>query len=269
MFEIDQDRRPFIAGRSGKFPKRSFPYLLAGLLFMMPFPAFPARAELSGDQIIAKMEEATQINDGRYLIDLTAVRPGKEVRTSRMQVYVKDAAKVLARTLAPAQEKGQGYLKLGEDEWLYLPNANKSIRISGSQSVQGSDVQADDILKVKLGPDYAATLSGREVQDGQELYRLELKAKRSGVIYSKLIYWIRTMDLLPLKTEYYALSGKLLKTTIYSQIKNLGGRMRPTIWEVTSESRKGNKTVVTFWEAEYHVDYPDSMFTRMYLEKGK
>lgn len=226
-------------------------------------------ADLSGDQMIAKMEEATQINDGRYLIDLTAVRPGKENRTSRMQVYVKDAEKVLARVLSPAQEKGQGYLKLGEDEWLYLPNANKSIRISGSQSVQGSDVQADDILKVKLGADYAAALTGRETRDGQDQYVLELKAKRSGVIYSKMTYWIRQADFLPVKTDYYALSGKLLKTTVYSQIKNLGGRMRPAVWEISSELRKGNKTVVTFWEAEYHVEYPDTMFTRLYLEKGK
>lgn len=238
--------------------------LVAGL-GMVP----PVHAEMSGAEIMDKTEQIMRVNDGRYLIDMTASRPGKEDRTSRMQVYVKDAAKVLARMLAPAQEKGQGYLKLGEDEWLYLPNANKSIRISGSQSMEGSDVQADDVLKVKLTDDYAVTLSGTETGDGQTNYVLDLKAKKNSVIYSKMKYWIRQSDFLPTKTEYYALSGKLLKTAVYSQYKVLGGRMRPTVMEISSELRKGNKTTVIFLEAEYNVEYPDSMFTRMYLEKGK
>lgn len=241
-----------------------------GLILLLGLSMIPlVHADMSGEEIMDKTEAIMRVNDGRYLIDMTTSRPGKEDRTSRMQVYVKDADKVLARMLAPVQEKGQGYLKLGDDEWLYLPNANKSIRISGSQSMQGSDIQADDVLKVKLTDDYAVTLTGMENISGQNYYVLELNAKKNSVIYSKLRYWIKQADFLPAKTEYYALSGKLLKTAVYSQIKSLGGRTRPTVMEVSSELRKGNKTTVVFLEAEYNVVYPDSMFTRMALEKGK
>ena len=224
--------------------------------------------ELTGEQILAKVDELTP-DIGKFTMDITMVRPGKENRTSRIQVFVRDSDKVLVRYLAPAAEKGQGYLRLGDDAWLYLPNANKSIRVSGRQSMQGSDLANDDILRLKLTVDYNVEISGTEMVNNQEHYLLTLTAKRPSVTYGKLKYWVRKTDYMPAKTEYYAVSGKLIKTMTYSQIKEIGGRVRPTVMEISSELRKGYKTIVVIIDADYHYQTPENFFTKMYLEKGK
>jgi outer membrane lipoprotein-sorting protein len=244
--------------------KMAFLVIIVMLLFMTPLTF----AELTGEQIMAKVDELMP-NTGTFTMDLTLVRPGKDNRTSRIKVFVKGSDKILVRYLAPAEEKGQGYLRLGEDEWLYLPNANKSMRVSGRQSMQGSDLSNDDILKLKLSLDYDSKIVGEENGAGQNLYILELVAKRPTVAYGKLIFWVDKTSLLPTKTEYYAISGKLMKTMTYSQNKELGGRVRPTVMEITSELRKGYRTVMSFTEADYKSDLPDQLFTKLNLEKGK
>jgi outer membrane lipoprotein-sorting protein len=246
----------------------SFVILGFWMIYLPLFFEWGVRAELSGDQIIAKVDELMP-SMGKFTMDFTMIRPGKDNRTSRIQVFIHGSDKILVRYLAPAQEKGQGYLRLGEDEWLYLPNANKSIRVSGRQSMQGSDLSNDDILRLKLTNDYNAQIVGAEVIDGQNHYVLELTAKQSSATYGKLKFWVRKKDDLPSKTEYYAISGKLIKTMTYSQNKEIGGRVRPTVMEITSELRKGYKTVLDFIDANYDLEIPDSYFTKMYLEKGK
>lgn len=242
--------------------------LLVGLTLIPLGAGIYVSAELTGAQILARVDELTP-DTGKFTMDFTMVRPGKENRTSRIQVFVRGGDKVLVRYLAPAEEKGQGYLRLGEDEWLYLPNANKSIRVSGRQSMQGSDLANDDILRLKLAVDYSAEIDGSEMINGKDHYLLTLTAKRPSVTYGKLKYWVQKTDNLPAKTEYYAVSGKLLKTMVYSRIQEIGGRVRPTVMEIESELRKGYKTIVVIIDADYNYQTPENFFTRMYLEKGK
>ncbi len=238
--------------------------LLLSFILIVPY----GLAELSGNQIIAKVDDLWP-KSGKFLIEVTMVRPGKENRTSRMQVFYQGTDKTLARYLAPAEERGQGYLRLGEDIWFFLPNANKSMRVSARQSMQGSDLSNEDILKHKLAEDYDAKITGEETVDGQVNYVLELTAKRPGAAYGKLKYQVRKTDLLPVKTECYAISGKLIKTITYSQVKELGGLVRPTVMEISSQFRQGYRTIVTFMEADYISAIAENIFTKMYLEKGK
>lgn len=240
------------------------------IVFMMGFINGSLHAvELSGDQIITKVDEFMQSEKGRYKANIIHSRPGKEDRVSLLMVYIKGVSKILIRFLAPAQEKGQGYLKIGDENWYYLPNANKSIRISGKQSLQGSDLSVDDILKIRLSQDYNAKTDGEETIEGKTNYILELSAKSSASTYAKIKYWVRQDDFLPAKAEYYAVSGKLIKTMFFKNIREIGGRIRPTRMEIISEFRKGYRTIFEILEADYDSENPDSIFTKTYLEKGK
>ena len=226
-------------------------------------------AELNGDQIVARVDEIIGSSTGRYIADITVVRPGKDERTSRVQVYIKGSEKVLVRYLAPAQEKGQGYLRIGDDEWLFLPSANKSLRVSGRQNMQGSDLANDDLLRIKLTTDYTAQLLGTESIAGVNHYLLELTARQPSVAYGKLKFWVRQEDFIPTRTEYYATSGKLIKIMTYNQIQMIGGKTRPTMMEIQRELRKGYKTIFHIVEADFTGENPDQLFTRLNLEKGK
>ena len=240
--------------------------LLSGLLLGR---SFVSAVEFSSDQIIAEVDELINSTTGKYTAEITIIRPGKDDRTSKVEVFIKGISKVLVRYLAPAQEKGQGYLRLNDDEWLFLPNANKSIRVSGRQNMQGSDLANDDLLKVKLTEDYTSMLIGTDTIEGVAVYMLELTARNPAVAYGRLKYWVRQSDFIPIKTEYYAISGKMLKTAIYDEVIEIGGKVRPARMEISSALRKGYKTVFTIIDADYKYENPDSIFTRMYLEKGK
>lgn len=238
---------------------------LAAVLAFMP----AAAAEPTGDEIVARVDAELHGNTGRYLAELTMIRPGQEPRTSRIQVFIKGTEKVLVRYLAPPREKGMGYLRVGEDEWLYLPNAGKSIRVSGRQNMQGTDLANDDVLKVHLALEYKARVTGEEEIEGAPCWVLDLVARDESAAYGRLKYWVRKADFLPARTEYYAFSGKHLKTMTYTEIKEIGGRVRPTRMVVESKLREGYRTVFVILEADYETPLGDNIFTRLYLEKGK
>lgn len=226
-------------------------------------------ADLSGDQIIAKVDNLMSSANFKCLMDITVLRPNQEERTSQIQVLGKGYEKVLVRYLEPARDKGKAYLRVGEDSWFYMPNVNKSLRISGNQSMQGSDLSIDDVMKIKLTDDYTASVIGTDIVDGEDNYLLELSAKRPTVTYHKLKYWVRRADFLPSKFECYTTTGILLKTMTYKDNREISGRYRPIIMEVTSELKKGYKTTLKLLEADYGSENPDRIFTRAYLEKGK
>ncbi len=233
--------------------------------------AIPAAAadQPSGDRIVARVDEIMNGNTGRYVADLTTIRPSQEPRTSRIQVCIKGTDKVLVRYLAPVQEKGMGYLRLGDDEWLYLPNAGKSIRVSGRQNMQGTDLSNDDVLKVRLALEYDARIAGEEEVEGASCWVLDLAAKEPSSTYGRLKFWVRKADFLPARAEYYAFSGKHLKTMTYGRIREMGGRTRPTYMVIESALREGYRTVFAILEADYETPLSDSIFTRLYLEKGR
>lgn len=226
-------------------------------------------AELSGGQIMAKVDYLMSSGNFKCLMDITVLRPNQEERTSRIQILGKGYEKVLVRYLEPARDKGKAYLRVGEDSWFYMPNVNKSIRISGNQSMQGSDLSIDDVMKIKLTDDYSAKVIGTDMVAGECNFVLELSAKRPSVTYHKLKYWVRQADFLPSKFECYTATGILLKTMTYRDNREISGRFRPIIMEVTSELKKGYKTTLKLMEADYDSENPDSIFTRAYLEKGK
>ena len=239
------------------------------LIWMAVACGAPASAELGGDQIVARMDRLMNSDHMVSTLDITVTRPGKEDRTSRIEVYTLGSDKVLVKYLAPAQDKGKAYLRLGDDSWLYMPEVHKSLRVSGKQSMQGSDLSIDDVMRINVAEDYAVTNVGSDVLDGVDCYLLDLTAKRPTVTYNRLKYWVRKADFLPAKFECYTTSGIMLKTMAYGEIREIGGRVRPTRMEVTSELKKGYKTVMEMRDADFNRENPENIFSKSYLESGK
>jgi len=67
-------------------------------------------------------------------------------------------------------------------------------------------------------------LQGAAQVGGREQHVLELKAKRRGVAYPLQKLWVDAQELIPRKAEYYALSGRLLKTLEALEVRQVAGR---------------------------------------------
>jgi outer membrane lipoprotein-sorting protein len=187
----------------------------------------------------------------------------KEARTYR--VLSKGNDNTLVMTMHPESERGQIMLMKGRDLWLFLPAVSQPVRLSLAQRLTGQ-VANGDIARANFAGDYGAYAVGMEPVNGEPAYVLELKALDRGVAYPRVRYWVRQRDAWPLKSEFYSLSNRLLKTCVYGEFKDVGGRIRPTRLTMTDALRGTELSVMDYSEIRPR-DLPDRVFTKEYLRK--
>ena len=171
--------------------------------------------------------------------------------------------KVAMLYLSPASEKGRSTLRLGENMWLYIPSANKPIRITSLQSVVGGVFNNADIMQLEYSTEYDATYSkGTDTE-----YILDLKAKNKTVAYDKLKMWITKADKTLRKVEAYSASGMLIKTLEFKDDKNFGGGLnRPSVIDTYSPLYKGYRSLMIYQTIKKR-NLPDEVFTQNYMSR--
>jgi outer membrane lipoprotein-sorting protein len=113
------------------------------------------------------------------------------------------------------EEAGQKVLRIGETIYLYDPDAEETIRLSGSalkDSLFG-DVSYEDVSEGNDTLDeYEATLDGTEMKKGKQCYKVILSARERNAPYHKQILWINKENYVLVYGEYYSKRDILLKT---------------------------------------------------------
>jgi len=169
--------------------------------------------------------------------------------------------KIAMLYLLPASEKGRSTLRLGENMWLYIPSANKPIRITSLQSVVGGVFNNADIMQLEYSAEYDAAYS-----DGTDKeHILNLKAKNKTAAYDKLKMWITKDKKILRKVEAYSASGMLIKTLEFKVDKNFGGGLiRPSVIETYSPLFKGYRSFMIYQTIKKR-QFPDEVFTLNYM----
>ncbi len=171
--------------------------------------------------------------------------------------------KIAMLYLLPASEKGRSTLRLGENMWLFVPSANKPIRITSLQSVVGGVFNNADIMQLEYSTEYDATYA----EGTDKEYLLDLKAKNKTVAYDKLKMWITKDKKILRKVEAYSASGMLIKTLEFKQDKNFGGGLtRPSVIETYSPLYKGYRSLMIYQSIKKR-QFPDEVFTLTYMNR--
>jgi len=169
--------------------------------------------------------------------------------------------KIAMLYLLPASEKGRATLRLGENMWLYIPSANKPIRITSLQSVVGGVFNNADIMQLEYSTEYDATYS----KGTDKEYLLGLKAKNKTVAYDKLRMWITKDKKILRKVEAYSASGMLIKTLEFKEDKNFGGGLnRPSVIETYSPLYEGYRSLMIYQTIKKR-QFRDEVFTLNYM----
>lgn len=168
-------------------------------------------------------------------------------------------------TVSPASERGQALLMRGRDLWIFMPTVSQPVRLSLSQRLTGQ-VANGDLARANFAGDYDASLAGVELVDGEAAYVLDLTAVGRGVTYAKVRYWVAMADDRPIKAEFYAVSGRLLKTSRYENFRELAGRLRPTRLVIEDALKEGDYSVLEYATMEVK-ELPEHMFTQQYLRR--
>ena len=244
---------------------------LRGALAVAALLAAPvAAAPPDATTILRNADRAVLGETATYTLRMTVLRPNKPERVVEMKGWKKGDDQGLVRYTAPAKERGTAYLRGGQNTWLFLPSAEKVVRVGAKQNFGGGDFSNADIFRLSLVRDYLPALAGEETVEGQACYRLELKAKDRGVAYDRVVYWVRTDGTFhPVKADYYTLSGKNLKSLVLSQVKPLGGRTRPTLMSMESRVDEGSRTRLEFLAIQDDPKLDDRMFAPGALERGE
>ncbi len=168
-------------------------------------------------------------------------------------------------TVEPAAERGQALLMRGRDLWIYMPSVSQPIRLSLSQRLTGQ-VANGDLARANFAGDYNAELLRQDSFNDRPVVVLALTAAGKGVTYDKVNYWIDAENNRPLYAEFFARSGRLLKTMRYEAFKELAGALRPTRLVIDDALKPGRRSVLTY-ERMGLKELPEHVFTRDYLRR--
>ncbi|MCX7169056.1 MAG: outer membrane lipoprotein-sorting protein [Proteobacteria bacterium] len=236
--------------------------LTALLLCLLALPALPAAA-LDGSQILQKVDRNLEPEAYEMLRKLINVEPDGKKKEFVLYSVKKGRDKIVALFLAPSSDKGRATLRLGDNMWLYIPEVGKPMRITSLQSVTGGVFNNADILRV----DYAAEYNVEAMSEEKDQYLLTLKAKTAEVAYDKLKMWVDKKVLLPVTIECYAVSGMLIKTLHFKDIKDFGGGIRrPATLETDSPLYKDYKSVMLYSQIKKR-EFRDGVFSLNYLPR--
>lgn len=238
------------------------------LLVLFLFSTSQVLAELSGDEIVKRVDDKMDRTGSLSRIEMKVYRSGKLRKTYKMVMKSEGDEKILIDFLYPPRNKGEKYLKVEESMWLYRPKINKVIRISGRSSFSGSDFSNADILSVRLDKNYNSKLVGTEQYKGIESYKLELSAKSDAVTYAKIVYWVDKKRLVPLKRDFYTISGHLLKTLVLERQSDLFEAM-PDTFIMSSVLEKNKKSVMRYLKFKGNQSFPAKTFRKSSLKKNR
>ncbi|CAG1064660.1 hypothetical protein BAC1_00225 [uncultured bacterium] len=225
-------------------------------------------APLSADEIVSRADEirSPQLD---YTVDVkvTSSKADKSANTANYEVLIKGKDKTIIKTLSPQLDRGRTLLMLGRDLWAFLPDVSKPIRISLQQRLIG-EVANGDIARANFSGDYSASLLKTEQIGGKKHFVLELKAKSDEVTYDRVIYWVRADNYAPHKAEFYAISGRLIKTCSYESYKELAGKKRPSRLVLNDPIVKGQLSTIEYSNMKVE-ELPGKLFTKDYMKKIK
>jgi outer membrane lipoprotein-sorting protein len=170
-----------------------------------------------------------------------------------------------------SSDKGTKYLKKDGTLYMYLPDMEEVVPIVGhmlKQSMMGSDMSYEDASgNDTLESQYDVKVKGESEYEGIKVWVLELSAKKNDISYQRRMLWVNKENYTPLKEEFYAASGKLLKEMTFSNTIRINNKYFPTLRIMKDLLRKNTRTEFEFKNLEMDIEIPDNMFSLKNLEK--
>lgn len=203
--------------------------------------------------------------DFEVQVIITSTSPQRTPEVREFEILSKGNENTIVRTTAPAAERGQILLMRGRDLWVYMPNLSQPIRLPLAQRLTGQ-VANGDLARANFTGDYHPSILRTEDVDGEPHYVLELNAVDRGVTYHRVLYWVHKETSRPHKAEFFAVSGRLLKTAFYEGYEEMLGIERPGRLVMVDAVNEGDQSVLVYSGLALR-ELPSRMFHREYLRR--
>ncbi|RUT72867.1 outer membrane lipoprotein-sorting protein [Ancylomarina longa] len=233
------------------------------ILCFLSFSGFTQQLDVKN--LVKEADEKMRGTSSKSNFSMTIERPGWS-RTVKMKSWTIGNDYSLMYITSPAKEKGQVFLKRGNEMWNWIPSIERMVKIPPSmmmQSWMGSDFTNDDLVKESsLVKDYEHRLAGEEQIQGYDCYKIELIPKEDApVVWGKIFMWISKKEKFWLKAAFYDEDEYLVKYEILSDIKWVDDREMPTRLEMIPTDKKGHKTILLYGNTKFNIDLKESFFS--------
>lgn len=223
-------------------------------------------------EIVRKIDELYRSGTSYSEIEMQIVTPHWE-RTLVLKAWTEGMKKTFIRILAPAKDKGVSTLRIGNEMWNYLPNVNKAIKIPPSMmmsSWMGSDFTNDDLVKEStMSDDYTYKLLDLPAGGPGLLYVEFIPKENKPIVWDKVVVAVRKNDYLPVEEKYYDEKGNLMRVLTFSEIRQFGDRIIPSLMEMVPQNKPGQKTVIRYKDIKFGVVLDKETFTLRNLRAEK
>jgi len=228
-------------------------FLFAMILLQTPANADPVPVESAPDasELLAKADAYRNFKGKSFTFDLklNSMETDKDDQVFDLKVEILDSHHSLVIYDAPVSERGKALLMSEQNLWFHTPSSKKPIRITPQQRLLG-EASNGDVASTDFSGDYDPKYVGEETIDGVVCHVLELTAKPDALAtYSRLTLWLRQDDFKPYKADFFATTGKLLKTAFYNRYEKLAdmdGKEQLTSIRIVNPLVAGKETVMEY-----------------------
>ncbi len=205
---------------------------------------------------------------------ITQERPGQGTSVTRATVFRRDAKdRYLILIMEPSADRGKGYLKVGNNLWLYDPVARRFNVTSARDRFQNSNARNSDFTQSTLAQDYRITAVEQEQLGAYDTRVYTLEATNENVTYPGMKIWVDENNLVR-KFEDYSLSGQHMRTTAIPSYRRLDDQFVPVNIVIVDQLQGRNidgrfrneRTIISVAKPSLR-DLPDMVFTQAYLER--
>jgi len=174
-------------------------------------------------------------------------------------------------TFTNPEDRGVKYLKIDRELWIYFPDADDTMKISGHmlrQGLMGSDISYDDMMETeRMSKLYEAEKLDDTVIGGRGCFVVELQAREPSAHYEKQVLYVDRETYVPLKINMYARGGRLLKEMTQHDIKKIGSRYVAHKIIITDRRKENSSTIVELSDIQFDITLPANTFSKQRLRR--
>lgn len=200
---------------------------------------------LMADNFEMKIKVDTYINDAL-----------KE--TALLNAVVSKKQTSMLSFMQPENMKGRKIIISGSDMSLIIPGVKNALKVTASQRLIGG-ISYGDVAAAAYSTNYTAVLAGEEKitaldQNGkpktqsEQCTILDLTAANRAVSYGKARLWVNQQNGLPLKADFFAVSGKKMTTVYYTSPQQWNGRMIVTKIFLQDQVNSAKKYIMEYFD---------------------
>jgi outer membrane lipoprotein-sorting protein len=229
----------------------------AAVLVGLALPS-AVQAQPSPDDVLTKANAIIAPEAYLATIQMVAVHSDGTTRTYVFKTMKQGSDKLRLSFYEPKTLSGHELLRLGDDLWRYVPSLKRSMRIASRDDFEAGDFRNADVLRVDLVHDYRVT----GMKDAGDTWILDLIASTKQAGYDRIVYTVRKSDAMPLQQEFYAASGKKLRSATFLDPVSFGKHVRPSKVKMVNELTRGQSTDMTVQSFELVDSIPPRTFQR-------